>query len=129
MIAAWGCGGGSSPRKDAEAPSANPVVKFVGFDASRELVEALGDGRVQGLVLQNPYRMGYVAVQTLVRHLEKGEIEAKVSTGEAMATPENMGDPEIAKLLNPPRFQGKGAVHRGQGEGLADHGDPERDDP
>ena len=90
------------------------MVKFVGFDASRELVEALGDGRVQGLVLQNPFRMGYLSVKTLVEHLEKGEIEPKISTGEMMATPENMGEPEVAKLLNAPRYSGQAS---GAGKG------------
>jgi ribose transport system substrate-binding protein len=78
-------------------------VYFVGFDASPPLVDALREGKIQGLVLQNPYRMGELGVRTLVDHLEKKEIETKISTGEALVTPENMDDPEIARLLDPPK--------------------------
>src|SRR5688572_4271627 len=34
-------------------------VKFVGFDASDKLVTALKEGEIDGLVLQNPFNMGY----------------------------------------------------------------------
>ena len=34
-------------------------LKFVGFDASPELIDALKKGEIQGLVVQNPFRMGY----------------------------------------------------------------------
>ena len=29
-------------------------IRFVGFDASQKLVEALGQGKIDGLVVQNP---------------------------------------------------------------------------
>ncbi|MCA1595745.1 MAG: substrate-binding domain-containing protein, partial [Chloroflexi bacterium] len=41
-------------------------VKFVGFDASPDLVTALGQKQIQGLVVQNPFNMGYLGVKTLV---------------------------------------------------------------
>ncbi len=104
----WGCGGGGGERGSSTNVLTTKLVKFVGFDASRELVEALGDGRVQGLVLQNPYQMGQMGIRTLVSHLQKEKVEAKISTGEALATPENRDDPAIAKLLNPPRVTGQG---------------------
>jgi ribose transport system substrate-binding protein len=78
-------------------------VAFVGFDASPPLVAALKQGQLQGLVLQNPYRMGELGVRAVVDHLEKREVPDKVSTGEKMATPENMETPEIAELLKPPK--------------------------
>ena len=46
--------------------------KFVGFDSSVKLVDGLKQGHIDGLVLQNPFKMGYIAVSTLSRHL-KGE--------------------------------------------------------
>lgn len=76
---------------------------FVGFDASPPLVAALESGQIQGLVLQNPVKMGELGVKTLVAHLEGQPFEAKVSTGELLATPENLDDPEVAARLNPPK--------------------------
>src|SRR5206468_6607032 len=38
-------------------------VKFVGFDASEGLVEALRQGEIDALTVQNPIRMGYLGVK------------------------------------------------------------------
>jgi len=78
-------------------------VKFVGFDASGPLVEALEKGEIQGLVLQDPYRMAQLTIRSLVEALEKRKVEAEISTGEAMATPENMAEEKIRNLLHPPK--------------------------
>jgi ribose transport system substrate-binding protein len=75
----------------------------VGFDASPPLVSALAAGELQGLVLQDPVKIGELGVKTLVRSLEGETVEAKVSTGELLATPENCSDPEVAQRLDPPR--------------------------
>jgi ribose transport system substrate-binding protein len=45
-------------------------VRFVGFDASEKLVEALKAGEIDGLVLQNPYKMGYLGVKTMIQSLK-----------------------------------------------------------
>ena len=60
-----------------------------GFDASEPLVDAMRQGKIQGLVVQNPLRMGELSVKTMVKHLEKQPVEPKISTGETLVTPEN----------------------------------------
>jgi ribose transport system substrate-binding protein len=76
-------------------------IIFVGFDSSTKLVEALQKGEIQGLVLQNPFKMGYLGVKTAVAILKGEKYEKKVDTGVAIATPENMNEPEIKQLLTP----------------------------
>jgi ribose transport system substrate-binding protein len=76
-------------------------VKFVGFDSSPKLVQALRDGHLQGLVLQNPVKMGYLSVSLIVRYLRGEKIAEKVDTGVAVATPETMDTAEIKALLTP----------------------------
>ena len=76
---------------------------FVGFDASEALVNAMREGKIQGLVVQNPLRMGKLSVQTMVKHLEKQPIEKQISTGETLVTPENMDDPDVKPLIHPPQ--------------------------
>ncbi len=76
-------------------------VKFVGFDSSEKIVAALKSGEMHGTVLQNPVKMGYLAVKTMVQHLKGEKVERRVDTGAAVATPENMEDPEIRSLLHP----------------------------
>ena len=104
-----GCGGGTGDGSvTAPGTGATPERKgvfFVGFDASEPLVDAMRQGKIQGLVVQNPLRMGELSVKTMVKYLEKQPIEAKISTGEVLVTPENMHDPSIAKLIDPPQVE------------------------
>ncbi len=76
-------------------------IVFIGFDSSPKLVQALRDGQIQGLVLQNPVRMGYLGVQQMTFHLRGRPIEKIIDTGVYMVTRENMDDPEIRSLLLP----------------------------
>jgi len=76
-------------------------VKFIGFDAGPELVAALGAGKMDGIVLQDPVRMAELAVTTLADHVRGKQVEKRIGTGETLATPENMNQPEIKRLLEP----------------------------
>ncbi len=76
-------------------------VKFVAFDPSEALIRGLEEGKVHGIVLQDPVKMGYTAVKTLVAHLRNEQVESKISTGEHVATAENMREPQFEKLLHP----------------------------
>jgi ribose transport system substrate-binding protein len=76
-------------------------IRFVGFDSSDKLVQGLTDGHIDGLVLQNPFAMGYVGVKTLVAHLRGEKVEKFIDTGAAVVTLENMGQPDIKERLQP----------------------------
>jgi ribose transport system substrate-binding protein len=76
-------------------------VKFVGFDCSAPLVKALENKEMQGLILQDPFQMGYAGVHALVAHLQGQKVEKRIDTGSRLATPENMKNPEIKSLLEP----------------------------
>ncbi|MFC1561021.1 substrate-binding domain-containing protein [Candidatus Latescibacterota bacterium] len=76
-------------------------IIFVGFDSSIRLIEAMEKGEIHGLVLQNPFKMGYVGVKTAHAYLKGEKVEKRIDTGVVLATPENMNDPEIKQLLNP----------------------------
>jgi ribose transport system substrate-binding protein len=76
-------------------------VIHVGFDSSMKLIEALEKKELKGLVLQDPFRMGYDSVKTAVARLRGQPYEKYIDTGVVMATPENMNEPAIRKLLAP----------------------------
>lgn len=76
-------------------------VVFLGFDSSPKLIEALEKGELNGIVLQNPFRMGYLGVKTLADHLKGVAVERKIDTGVRLATKENMSQPEMRDLLSP----------------------------
>jgi ribose transport system substrate-binding protein len=81
---------------------AGGAVKLVGFDVGTAAVEALRKGDVQGLVVQNPLRMGYDCVMTMVDHLQGKKVPEKIDTGVYLVTAENISEPEMAKLIKPP---------------------------
>jgi ribose transport system substrate-binding protein len=83
-----------------EARLAGKIV-FVGFDSSPKLVQGLRDGDLQGLVLQNPAKMGYLGVKTVIAHLRGEPVEKVVDTGVVLATKDNMDSAEIRGLLTP----------------------------
>ena len=78
------------------------TIKLVGFDAGSQSVEGLKNGTVHGLVVQNPVKMGYLGVMTMVDHINKKRVPRKIDTGVQTVTRENMNEPEINELLYPP---------------------------
>ncbi len=77
-------------------------VKMIGFDTGVQSVIDLKNGDVQGLVVQNPLRMGYLGVMSLVKHLQGEKVETRIDTGVQIITPENMEQAEMKDLLHPP---------------------------
>lgn len=80
-------------------------IMFVGFDSDPRFVQALRDGKMHGIVLQDPYHMGYMAVKTMVEHLDGKEVQRVITTGEYLATAENMDEPRMKQLLAPPKAE------------------------
>jgi ribose transport system substrate-binding protein len=77
------------------------TIKFVGFDSSPMLTKAMEKGELNGLIIQNPMKMGYLGVKTMVAHLRGQTVERRIDTGATVATPENMNQPEVRGLLAP----------------------------
>ncbi len=74
-------------------------LRFVGFDCSPPLLEALKQGEIDALVVQDPRKMGALAVRTLAAHLKGEPVEATIDTGVVLVTREKLSDPAIQKLL------------------------------
>jgi ribose transport system substrate-binding protein len=77
-------------------------VMFVGFDSSPSFVEAMRNKQMHGTVLQSPFNMGYLGVKTMVDSLLGKPVEKRIDTGVALVTPDNLDDPKIRELLQPP---------------------------
>lgn len=76
-------------------------IKLVAFDAAEEEVNALKEGSVQALIVQNPFRMGYLGVESAIKAVRGEQVEKRVDTGITIVTKENLETPEVRKLLNP----------------------------
>jgi len=77
-------------------------VKHVGFDTDKQSVAALRAGDLQGLIVQDPLNMGYVAVKTAIAKLRGESVPKLIDTGCTLITAENMDSPDIHDLLHPP---------------------------
>jgi ribose transport system substrate-binding protein len=80
-------------------------VTFIGFDTSETFSEAMRKQQLHGIVVQNPFNMGYLGVRTMVEHLLGKGVEKRIDTGVTMVTPENLNAPEMQTLLHPPLEQ------------------------
>ena len=74
-------------------------VKFVGFDSSKELLDSVMAGEIEGLVLQNPSNMGKLGIENMVKVLKGEKIEPRIDTGATMVTKANMDSTEVKALL------------------------------
>lgn len=74
-------------------------VKLVGFDASPPLLEALRNGEIAALVVQDPTRMGYKAVEALANQIRGLQVEPIMDTGAVLVTKQNLDSEQVKKLL------------------------------
>ena len=80
-------------------------VFFVGFDSSQTFIDAMKSNQLNGIVVQNPFNMGYLGVKTMVDHLMGQTVQKQTDTGVTLVTGDNLNSPEIQTLLHPPLDQ------------------------
>ena len=74
-------------------------IVMMGFDAGKDQLSALSDGSIDGLVVQNPFGMGYATVVAAARTVLEIGNEAQVDTGFVWVDAENMEDESIQPML------------------------------
>lgn len=74
-------------------------VSVIGYDAGDDQLQALRDGKIDGLIVQNPFGMGYAAVIACARAGLSIGNEAFVNTGYTWVTKENMETENVQKML------------------------------
>jgi ribose transport system substrate-binding protein len=95
LIMAQGAGQAVAENKKAD------TIKVIGFDSDDKTVKFLEDGTLAGLVVQDPFRMGYDGVKTALAASKGEKIEAFVDTGANLITTANMKEPRSMELLSP----------------------------
>ena len=76
-------------------------IKFVAFDAADSMVEDLKTGTIDALVAQDPFRIGYEAVHTLVEKLHGKTPPKHIDLSARVIVKSDLAKPEIRLLLNP----------------------------
>ena len=95
LIMAQGAGQAVAENKKAD------TIKLIGFDSDDKTVKFLGDGTIAGLVVQDPFRMGYDGIKTALAASKGEKVEANVDTGANLITTANMKEPRAQELLSP----------------------------
>ena len=95
LIMAQGAGQAIAENKKADA------IKLIGFDSDDKTVKFLADGTIAGLVVQDPFRMGYDGIKTALAASKGEKVEAFVDTGANLITTANMNEPRSKELLSP----------------------------
>lgn len=83
-----------------EVAAKGAKVIVAGVDAAPDVVTQIKEGKIAGVVAQNPVEIGRQTVETLV-HLHKGEAPAEktIVTKSLWVTPGNIDDPEMKSAL------------------------------
>ncbi len=71
------------------------------FDSDDTEIAAIENGYLTGIVVQDPYGMGYNGVLAAVSALKGESVEHDVVAATTLVTKENLGDAEVQKLLYP----------------------------
>ncbi len=75
-------------------------IAIIGYDSDTEEIEALKEGRLAGLVVQNPYGMGYAAIVAEARCVLEIGNEAEIDTGYIWVDADNIESKEVQRLLS-----------------------------
>ncbi|MBI4905806.1 MAG: substrate-binding domain-containing protein [Acidobacteria bacterium] len=76
-------------------------VTVVAFDSSDTLIDGLKEGSVDAMVVQDPFKMGYEAVRTLVDKLNGKDSPKRMDLSAVVVTKESLDLADIRKVLFP----------------------------
>jgi ribose transport system substrate-binding protein len=76
-------------------------VKLVAFDASDQLIDAMKEGLIDSLVVQNPFKMGYEATRAIGLKLRGEQPAARQDSGATLVRRDDLEKPDIRALLYP----------------------------
>ena len=74
-------------------------ITMVGFDSSLEEIGLLESGLFRGIVVQKPFNMGYLSVETAVKVIQGETVPAYTDSGSQAVTKSTMYSEENQKLL------------------------------
>jgi ribose transport system substrate-binding protein len=79
----------------------NDKINIVGVGSDEKLVKFLQDDVITGLVVEDPFRMGYEGVKTALAASKGEQVSANVDIGVTLITKANMGSARSQELLKP----------------------------
>lgn len=74
-------------------------IKIISFDGGKDQLKLLEEGKLEGLIVQNPYGMGYATVVACARAILEQPNEAEVNTGYVWVTRDNLEQEAISRMM------------------------------
>ena len=88
--------------KELEQAGKAGQVKLVGFDLDPVSYQMVKDGKIDALVVQDPFKMGYEGMNIVLTKLQGGEVQPFMGLGTKLLTKDN-----AAEFANDPQVTGK----------------------
>ena len=79
-------------------------VALIGYDSNKDELEALKNGEIDGLIVQNPFGMGYASVIASARAALSMGNEAYINTSAMWVTRDNLDSEEVKSWLGTGHF-------------------------
>lgn len=76
-------------------------ITFIGFDSADTLLEGMRNDEILGLIVQNPFNMGYEGVKAVVKSIKGESVAKRIDTGVTFVTKADLDLPEMQEILNP----------------------------
>ena len=65
-------------------------VTLVGFDASPSEIKGVRNGTIHGLIVQDPFRMGYLSVEQAMKAIKGESVQKQIDSGSTVVTKSNL---------------------------------------
>jgi ribose transport system substrate-binding protein len=76
-------------------------VKFISFDSSDSMIEDLKGGTISAMIVQDPFKIGFEAVKTLVDKLRGQTPPNRMDLNAVIIHAGDLDKPEVKQLLSP----------------------------
>ena len=97
---------GDGVAQSLQENKAQNCIVAVGFDSDPQEINAIKNGALQGIVVQNPYFFGYQGVVSAAMSAQGRFAPPSLDPGAVLVDADNMNTPAIQKLLSPPTTTG-----------------------
>lgn len=77
------------------------TISAVGYDSDPEEVQALADGVLNALIVQDPWALGYKGLEFVMKSLNNEEVPKYFNPGVATIKSKNMNEPKMKAMLDP----------------------------
>ena len=83
------------------AKNTDDLINIVAVGSNEGLVKLLQSDAIAGIVVEDPFRMGYDGVKTALAASKGEKVSANVDTGVTLVTKANMSSARSQELLKP----------------------------